>query len=203
MIRLIVAASANGVIGRSGKLPWQLIPEDRKWLLEQIKEGVVILGRKSFEETAGPLPGVHATVVVTSRKEIGSTTTNQGGSGVVTTRSSLRLAVSEATRLATFSESGANDDEENKCRPIWICGGERIYREALLLREAHLLYLTRVHHWIDGDTRFPSSYRSFFPEELWRHESGDKNYNYTFSVHGKQGSSKINPSPGSWEYGGM
>ena len=75
MIRLIAAASSNGVIGRGGGMPWKHIAEDRDWLLSQIRGGVVVLGRRSFEETNRPLPGAKATVVVTRNPAMVPTTT--------------------------------------------------------------------------------------------------------------------------------
>lgn len=43
-------------------------------------------------------------------------------------------------------------------------------------------WLNQVHNWIDGDTRFPISYRSFYPKTLWERKSADSNFSYTFSV---------------------
>jgi hypothetical protein len=43
-------------------------------------------------------------------------------------------------------------------------------------------WLNQVHDWVDGDTRFPISYRSFYPKTLWERKSADSNFSYTFSV---------------------
>ena len=206
MMRLIVAVSSNGVIGRGGRLPWKRIAEDQSWLLAQISGGVVVLGRRSFEETSGPLPGVRATVVVTSQPD---RIVPPPGTTVVTA-ASLTTALQEAKRLAggddeaaasssssssSSSFSSSSSSSSSSSNLVWICGGEAIYRESLLLPRTELLYLTRVHEWCEGDTTFPSCWRSFFPETLWSQDGADENYRYTFSILGRDGSAGRSLAP--------
>lgn len=63
--------------------------------------------------------------------------------------------------------------------PIWICGGQKIYEEALPF--ADRLYLTLVNAEVDGDTYFPD-WREQFTEIVSMRESGDANWTYTFFV---------------------
>ena len=61
-----------------------------------------------------------------------------------------------------------------------ICGGERIYAEALALDRPLRLHLTLVHAEVPGDTFFPEWWHLPW-RELSRRESADANYRYTFS----------------------
>ena len=55
-IAIIVAVSANNVIGVSGRLPWHL-PEDLKRFRELTMGKPIIMGRATFESIGRPLPG--------------------------------------------------------------------------------------------------------------------------------------------------
>lgn len=70
-VRLVAAVARNGVIGQAGQLPWKL-PKDRKWFEDLVRNNVMILGRRSFEETGRPIPGVVHTVLVSSSSTRGS-----------------------------------------------------------------------------------------------------------------------------------
>jgi len=121
-IRIIAAVASNGVIGLGGQLPWS-IEEDRKWLLENIKSGVFVYGRRSFQETGRPLPGVHSSVVVTRGL-------SSGALPDVHTAPCFDDAVVKARELAGTE------------RNIWIGGGCQLFREALPV--ASQLFLTKV-----------------------------------------------------------
>ena len=56
IISLIAAMAENRVIGRDNAIPWDL-PADRKRFRELTLGHPVIMGRKTFESLAGPLPG--------------------------------------------------------------------------------------------------------------------------------------------------
>ncbi len=60
----IFAIAANGVIGRGGRLPWDF-PEDRAHFTRTTMGHVVIMGRRTWEETGEPLAG--RTNIVVSR----------------------------------------------------------------------------------------------------------------------------------------
>ncbi len=62
---------------------------------------------------------------------------------------------------------------------IWICGGERLYREALPL--ANRLHLTLVHAQAEGDTFFPD-WRPYFKKVIFATPSRDSRYRYTFFI---------------------
>jgi len=55
-ISIIVAASANNVIGDDGELPWYL-PEDLKRFKATTMGKPIIMGRETFESIGRALPG--------------------------------------------------------------------------------------------------------------------------------------------------
>lgn len=59
MIGAIVAMTADGVIGRDGKLPWPYDTEDMAHFKLNTMGRPVIMGRKTAESLKGPLPGRH------------------------------------------------------------------------------------------------------------------------------------------------
>lgn len=55
MLNLIVAYTANRVIGKDGKIPWN-IPGEQQRFKDLTTGHTVIMGRKSYEEIGRPLP---------------------------------------------------------------------------------------------------------------------------------------------------
>jgi dihydrofolate reductase len=159
-VRIIVAMSSNGIIGRLGGLPWN-IPQDRAWFEHHIRGGVVVMGRKCFEETGAVLPGAHGTVVLSRRRNVFP--------GAVAAHD-LPDGLRKASALARTGGSGR----------VWVCGGEAIYEEALPL--ASYLYLTHIHASVEGDTKFPTKYKSYFPHPIWTQEGADPVYRLTFAI---------------------
>ncbi len=56
LISFVVAAGTNNVIGKGGKLPWNL-PNDLRYFKNITWAMPVIMGRKSFESLGKPLAG--------------------------------------------------------------------------------------------------------------------------------------------------
>ncbi len=127
-VKIIVAVARNRVIGRNGRLPWNL-PEDWNHFLESTRDGSLVLGRRCFEE-------------------LGATGALEDGSRrpfiVSTTRSGPDCFPDFPSALEAAKSAG---------RTVWICGGERIYKESLPVAEE--LVLTLVDAEISGDTYFP------------------------------------------------
>ena len=136
MILLIVACAKNNVIGKNGRIPWDL-PEDRKRLKELTTGNVVIMGRRTFEEIFAKfgrgLPD-RETIVVSKNHDF-------DGEQLCTARS-----LDEAIAVAR---------EKFPSKDIFICGGESIYREAISKKLVEKMYITKVDLEIDGDTFFP------------------------------------------------
>jgi dihydrofolate reductase len=128
MISIIVAFSRNRVIGCGGKIPWD-IPADRERFRKLTVGNAVIMGRRTFEEIGRPLSERYNIIV--------SNTADYKGDTICTVRS-----LNEAVGIA-----------ENMHKDIFLCGGEKIYREGIKL--ADFLYLTEIDEYFDGDAFFP------------------------------------------------
>ncbi|HEY4302692.1 MAG TPA: dihydrofolate reductase [Candidatus Didemnitutus sp.] len=160
LLNLIVACSENRVIGRNGRLPFD-IPEDKEWFHQQTAGAACILGRICFETWPKVLADDRAPVVVTRNRALASPRVH-----VV---ADVPAAIAVARTLG---------------REIMICGGQRIYEETLPL--ADRLILTLVHANVDGDTYFPE-WRGLAWKETWRREGADASFRYTFLILDRSG----------------
>jgi dihydrofolate reductase len=127
-ITIIAAVASNGVIGADGGLPWRL-PGDLPRVKAMTTGHVLIMGRKTYDSIARPLPG-RSTIVVTRQS-------GWAADGVDVT-SSIDDALRRAAQI---------DDE------AFIFGGAEIYAQTLHL--ADRMELTEVHAEPPGDTFFP------------------------------------------------
>ena len=126
-IGLIAARSENNVIGKNGRIPWDIEGE-----LSQFKEltmgNAVVMGRRTYEEIGHPLPG-RKTIVVSGGEKY-------EGDNICTVRS-----VEEAIDAA----DGVN---------VYFAGGYGIYKAAMPLVD--VMYITEIHVVVeDGDAFFP------------------------------------------------
>lgn len=129
---IIAAVSENNVIGKKGKIPWD-IPQDLKHFKQKTMGNPVIMGRKtyqSFPETVRPLPG---------RKNI------------VLTRSGFEPQDDSVEVVNSLEE--AYDLAVELSDKAFVIGGSSVYEEAL--EDADRIVLTEVHREVDGDTFFP------------------------------------------------
>eukprot|EP01048_Picozoa_sp_COSAG05_P024275 COSAG05_NODE_5635_length_1125_cov_0.925926_1_plen_206_part_00 len=149
-VRAIAAVSSNGVIGVQGKLPWKL-PREWTHFRQTTKGGTLILGRSCFTDDLGCQPLSSCSTVVVTSRDVSPFESDTEALGV---RAANSLGAAVALARDTWPE-----------RPIWICGGRRIYLETL---ERHTdlgcqeLVLTRVGLEVDVSshaeevvTRFP------------------------------------------------
>lgn len=140
MINIIVAVSNNGVIGNGNKLPWKI-----SWDLNKFKSlttsNVVIMGRKTFESIGSkPLP---------NRRNI------------VLSKKMIDTSIPDIEIFSSLNDAITNCKDEKK--EIFICGGESVYREALLISDR--IYMTRVLVDIKGDAFFPEFSTLLNPKE--------------------------------------
>jgi len=127
IVSIIAAMAENRVIGRGGGIPWDL-PDDMKRFRETTWGHPVVMGRRTFESLAGPLPG--RTNIVLSRD------------------AGYRPEGALAARDLETAVSLAGDAGE-----VFVCGGEEVYRQAM--SQADRIYLTVLHRDFDGDVFFP------------------------------------------------
>lgn len=127
IISLVVAASANNVIGVAGALPWRL-PEDLRHFKDITMGKPVIMGRTTHESIGRPLPGRRNIVM-----------TRQPGYAA----EGCEVAPGPDEALAAAGDAGE----------VMVIGGGEVYRE--FLPKAGRIYLTRVQAEIAGDTLFP------------------------------------------------
>lgn len=141
MINIIAAVAKNGVIGSDGRIPWH-IPEDMKYFRKTTTGGIIIMGRRSYEEIGRPLPERQNIIVSVSRTFCGK--------DLITARS-LSHALELAEAFIRVNECSGE---------IFLCGGAKIYNEGLSV--ADRLYLTEIDREYDGDTFFPQFSRDEF-----------------------------------------
>ena len=155
LLHLIAACAENRVIGRARRLPWR-IPEDLKFFHDQTAGQICVMGRVCFETwPRAALDGRQAVVI----------THNAG-----LARPGVHVAASLAAALAVA---------ETLPGELFICGGQRIFAEALALPRPMELHLTLIHAEVPGDTYFPE-WRHLPWRETARRESADENFRYTF-----------------------
>lgn len=154
MLNVIVACGRGRVIGKNGRLPWK-IKEDWEYFLRVTKTGTLVMGRRCFAEMGSYTR--ERNVIALSRNP------DVDFSGV---RKACSLR--EALKIAE------KDDGD-----IWICGGRKVYEEALPL--ADRLYLTFIDANFDGDVFFPP-WEDLFTKEISKRESIDSGYRLTFLI---------------------
>ena len=155
LLHLIVACAENRVMGLNGRLPWR-IPEDWQYFQEETAGQICILGRICYETWSAARADGRRPIVITRNRALAEP-------GVI-----VASSLDEALGIA-----------ETLPGEIYICGGERIFAEALALPRPMRLHLTLIHANVHGDVHFPE-WRHLAWRELSRRESGDANYRYTF-----------------------
>ena len=155
-ISIISAIAKNGAIGKKNSLPWYL-PADLKHFKETTTGKTIVMGLNTFKSIGKALP---------NRKNV-----------VLTTDAQFQFeGITVAHSIEKVLEMTKNDGE------VMICGGASVYKQFLPL--AQRLYLTYIHHHVEGDIFFPE-----FNKEDWKetiredHEPEGKNlYLYSFVV---------------------
>ncbi len=147
ILSLILAADEKGVIGKDGKLPWNL-PNDLQYFREKTKGHPVIMGRKTFESIGRILPGRLNIVISSGVKE-----PMQKGQNLVFVPS-LGDAIAEARKTHT--------DE------AFVIGGSMVFHQSM--NEANRIYFTQVHANVEGNTYFHPQKQKNFSEE-WKEVS--------------------------------
>lgn len=130
-LHLILARSANGVIGRDGVMPWHL-PEDMANFKKITLGKPVIMGRKTWDSlppSFRPLPG-RLNIVITRQKDWS--------------------AEGAKTASSLFEAMGMCPLDGN----AWVIGGAEIYKLAMPLASSAVV--TEIDASFEGDTLAPS-----------------------------------------------
>ena len=165
-LSLIAAMAQNRVIGRNNKLPWYL-PEDLKYFKRVTMGKPLIMGRKTFESLGKPLPG-RPHIIITRDESYA-----YPGCHIV---HNIESALGRAESLLLID----GGDE------VVVIGGAEIY--GLMLPEVNRMYLTKVHHSVEGDAEFPE-----FNGENWQEIAREdfsaeppNEYDYSFVVYDRK-----------------
>jgi dihydrofolate reductase len=157
IISLIVAAAENDVIGRDGALPWRL-PKDARRFRALTTGHVVVMGRVTYDSIVAalgrPLPDRASIVVTRAGPPPGAAGGDADGAGAADGRVLWADSLGAALDLAERIASAAGDSE------FFVVGGVSIYRDTL--PRADRVYLTRVHHLVEGDRSMPPGWLDGF-----------------------------------------
>jgi dihydrofolate reductase len=145
------ARADNGVIGIDGGLPWRLPPDLRRF--KAMTAGLpLVMGRKTFESFANPLPGRRH--IVLSRDTAWMRPGAEVAHGL-----DAALALAGGPTVA-------------------VIGGAEVYR--LFLPRADRIELTEVHASPDGDTTMPPLGPDWRETAREEHPAADGRLAYAF-----------------------
>lgn len=149
ILALIVAKSINNVIGKDGKIPWNIKGEQRQFK-ELTTGNTVIMGRKTYEDIGHPLPNRLNIVISRTKKYEGDN---------LITVDSLRKAI------------------ELSKGNIFIAGGYRLFKEAINMVDT--MYITEVNLTVpEGDVFFPEFDSKDFSKTLTEETDEYKRFVY-------------------------
>jgi len=152
MIRLIAAIDSQRGIATDTGIPWKL-PGDTAYFREKTADGLIVMGRATYDEFAAPLHGGENYVL--------STTTTPLRTGF--------------QAIAGLQQLGAAHPDED----IWVIGGATVYRETIA--EAGELLLTQVLKDFSCTKFFPP-YESDFELESQSADHQEAGLTYRFEV---------------------
>lgn len=153
-ICIIAAVSENNIIGHQNRLPWKLSSD--LMLFKKLTMGhTVVMGRKTYDSIGKPLPG-RRNIVLSRNQEL-----------------SIKGCEVFPSLFETYKACAEEDS-------VFIIGGAELYAQAL--KDADMLYLTRVHTTIEGDASFPEIRTiDWITVKLVNFKADDKNeYDFTF-----------------------
>jgi dihydrofolate reductase len=160
IVNAILAHDDNYGIGKDGKMPWPHNDADMKWFRECTINGVVIMGRKTWESIGSkPLPN-RINVVVSNRD---FPHPKDGGPDHVLSGDLLEGIQVLITELYPDSK-------------IWIIGGADIYRQSMIICDN--IYVTKFPSDYDCDTFVPMDKHLVGYIEMAKKEQGG----LTFSI---------------------
>jgi dihydrofolate reductase len=152
LLSIVVAAAENNLIGDRDRLPWRL-PDDLRRFKSLTMGKPIVMGRKTYASIGKPLPGRKNIVV--SRHDFQS-------EGCVAAAS-----IEQALQAAEPAPE------------VMVIGGAEIYRQVLPMTD--VIYLTRVHAEIPGDTYFPDIIWDDWMEVESEYHAADDRHAFAFT----------------------
>jgi dihydrofolate reductase len=166
-INAILACDRNHGIGKSGKLPWPHSDADMKWFYNNTKNGVVVMGRKTYDSIGAVPLSKRENIVVTNNKDYKTNAEKHDNLVIVADNP---LDIPELLGDLQAVHQGKN---------IWIIGGAEIYKQTLPYCKN--IYISRFHGNFDCDTFIPSH----FVDGYLKMASDDRNKECTFEIWSK------------------
>lgn len=172
-MRAIVAMSSNRVIGAGNRIPWR-IPEEHRWFRRATMDGVLVMGRRTFESLPRVLDGrISAVLTHEPRRLLAEErrrgrlidAVEEGAPGGELVRLSLPAPPGTAIWLGTSLSAIVRAAPAG--RPLWLCGGAQLY--AQFLPECEELFLTVIDREVEGDAVFPA-FEHLFEQDGVVHE---------------------------------
>jgi dihydrofolate reductase len=158
MKSMIVAYSANRVIGSENSIPWQgKMPADMKHFKDLTVGKTVVMGRRTFESIGRPLP-LRQNIVL-SRQDV---------------------SLEDVKVVSSLTEAYEEANSE-----VCIIGGAEIYKMGLA--HADIIYATEIHASIPGTVYFPELLDGWREVSREDHMADEKNvYDYSFVTYARQ-----------------
>ena len=162
-VNLIVAVSENNVIGVKNDLPWDL-PNDMNYFKTKTSGHCVIMGRKNYlsiPEKYRPLPN-RTNIILTSNPNFKA----------------------EKCKVFNSLEKALDYSKLNKEENPFIIGGGELYKYAIQKKIVDIIYLTRIHANIKGDTFFPKLNMNEWDviSEKFNQKDVTHKFDYTFLI---------------------
>ena len=128
---LIAAVTSNWGIGKDNALLLS-IPDDMRFFREKTRAAAVIMGRRTLDSFPGgkPLKG-RVNIVLTNNRSF-----KKDGA------------------ICVYSAGGAIEEAKKTGRPVFVIGGESVYR--LLLPYCEKAYITKMQTLLPADSFFPN-----------------------------------------------
>ena len=162
-VNLIVAVSENNVIGVKNDLPWNL-PNDMNYFKKKTSGHCVIMGRKNYlsiPEKYRPLPN-RTNIILTKNLNFKA----------------------EQCKVCNSLEKALEYSKLNGEKNPFIIGGGKLYKYAIQKKIVDIVYLTRIHANIKGDTFFPKldlKEWEIVSKKFYKKDSKHK-FDYTFLI---------------------
>ena len=138
---IIAAVDKDGGFGKDGQIPWNYT-EDLQWFSKQTSGGICVMGRTTYEDICKRL----------GDKALGSVLPNRKCLVVSSTLDQAK--VTNATIIKSIDDISMQFNDEDFGKPVFLIGGERIFRSGLSMADRVLL--TVIDQSFDCDRFFPT-----------------------------------------------